>query len=139
MHIFSERMVGFIMRLLEKKGTRESMIDILWTIYLGVLGAFAIGYFFKGGYKTNSAKLDFVISIITWIGLFGYVTSNDFLNPLVWKIVFIGGLIWDFMYGLKKFNEEANEIPKAAQPVVFGLTALIMIGPLYYGLFKYAF
>jgi hypothetical protein len=116
------------------------MTDILWTIYLGILGAFAIGYFFKGGYKTNSAKLDFVISIITWIGLFGYVTSNDFLNPLVWKIVFIGGLIWDFMYGLKKFKEEANdEVPKTAQPVVFGLTALIMIGPLYYGLFQYAF
>lgn len=128
------------MRIEEKKGTRDSMTDILWTIYLGVLGAFAIGYFIKGGYKSNSAKLDFVISIITWIGLFGYVTSNDILNPAVWKIVFIGGLIWDFMYGLKKFKEETNdEIPKAAQPVVFGLTALIMIGPLYYGLFQYAY
>jgi hypothetical protein len=115
------------------------MSDILWTIYLGILGAFAIGYLIKGGYKTHSAKLDFVISTITWIGLFGYVTSNELLTPLVWKFVFCGGLIWDLAYGLKKFNEDANEIPRAARPAVFGITALIMIGPLYYGLFQYAF
>lgn len=115
------------------------MTDILWTIYLGILGAFAIGYLIKGGYKTFSAKLDFVISIFTWMGLFGYVTGNELLTPLVWKIVFVGGLAWDLLYGLKKFNEDANEIPKAARPAVFGLTVLIMIGPLYYGLFQYAF
>ncbi|WP_137790884.1 hypothetical protein [Bacillus sp. E(2018)] len=115
------------------------MANILWTIYLGILGTLAIGYFIKGGYKTHSAKLDFVISIITWIGLFGYVTSNELFTPLLWKVVFIGGLVWDLAYGLKKFNEDANEIPRSARPAVFGITALIMIGPLYYGLFQYAF
>lgn len=115
------------------------MTDILWTTYLGILGAFAIGYLIKGGNKTFSAKLDFVISIFTWMGLFGYVTGNELLTPLVWKIVFVGGLAWDFLYGLKKFNEEAEEVPKAARPFVFGATVLILIGPLYYGLYQYAF
>lgn len=27
------------------------MTDILWTIHLGILGAFAIGYLIKGGYR----------------------------------------------------------------------------------------
>jgi hypothetical protein len=115
------------------------MTDILWTFYLGVLGAFAVGYFLKGGYKTNAAKLDFVISIITWIGLFGYVTNREIGDPLVWKLVFVGGLVWDVIYGLKKFNEDATEIPKAVRPVIFVLTVVIMIGPLYYGLFHYAY
>jgi hypothetical protein len=115
------------------------MTDILWTIYLGFLGVFTISYFIKGGYKTVSSNLDFVMSIITWIGLFGYVTEMKILVPLVWKLVFIGGLLWDGMYGMKKFNEDAKEIPKAVRPAMFVLTILIVICPLYYGLFQYAF
>ena len=70
------------------------MIDILWFIYLGILVISPIGIIIKGDYKKTFYKLDFVFSIITWIGLFGYVTNNQILTPIVWKFVFIGGLIW---------------------------------------------
>jgi hypothetical protein len=117
------------------------MIYIFWLIYLGILAIAAIGLLIKGGYKTNAAKLDFVFSIITWIGLFGYVTNNQILTPLVWKFVFVGGLLWDVIFSFKKFNEESTseEIPKSIRPLIIGITLIIFVGPLYFGLFNYAF
>ncbi|MTH54984.1 hypothetical protein GKZ89_16395 [Bacillus mangrovi] len=119
------------------------MIHILWVIYLGIIGTAAIGYLLKGGYKTNLLRLDFIISVVTWIGLMGYVTGTSFWTPLVWKIIFFGGLFWDIFFSFKIRNEKGDfvyeEIPKNARPIVFGLSFLVFLGPLYYGLFRYAF
>ncbi|HWK21652.1 MAG TPA: hypothetical protein VNS08_01355 [Ureibacillus sp.] len=117
------------------------MIYIFWLIYLGILATAAIGFLIKGGYKTTVTKLDFVFSIITWIGLFGYVTNNQILTPFVWKFVFVGGLLWDVIFSFKKFNEEVTdeEIPKFIKPIIIVITLIICVGPLYYGLFNYAF
>ncbi|AZU60040.1 hypothetical protein [Neobacillus mesonae] len=117
--------------------------NILWTIYLGILGTIAIGYLLKGKYKTFLAKVDFVVSIITWIGLFGYVTNTQILNPLVWKFVFFGGLLWDVIFGMF-FNhhyddESIDEIPPNVRFIIVAVSLVILVGPLYYGLFKYAF
>lgn len=118
------------------------MADILWTIYLGILGAALIGLLIQRKYKTIPTKIDFVISVITWIGLFGYVTETQILTQAVWKFVFFGGLAWDFVYGIF-FNdyakEEMDDIPVHLRYVFFGLSFLFFVGPLYYGLFKYAF
>ena len=117
------------------------MIYIFWLIYLGVLGTAAIGLLIKGGYKTTAAKLDFVFSIITWIGLFGYVTNIQILTPLVWKFVFVIGLLWDIIFSFKYVNKEETyeEIPKSIRPIIVGITLIVFVGPLYYGLFQYAF
>lgn len=117
------------------------MIYIFWLIYLGILAIAAIGILIKAGYKTKADKLDFLFSIITWIGLFGYVTDNQILTPLVWKFVFVCGLLWDVIFGFKKFQEEASykEIHESIRLVIFGFTLIILIGPLYFGLFNYAF
>ncbi|KZZ84405.1 hypothetical protein [Bacillus sp. SJS] len=119
------------------------MIHMLWVIYLGILGTAAIGFLIKGGYKTNLMRVDFVISIITWIGLMGYVTNSSFFNPLVWKFVFFGGLLWDIIFSikLKDVNGEPlyEEIPKSARPIVIAGSFIVFLGPLYYGLFRYAF
>ncbi|MDQ0859717.1 hypothetical protein [Bacillus sp. V2I10] len=117
------------------------MLNILWSIYLAFLGITAIGLLVKGSYNTTVAKLDFVFSIVTWIGLFGYVTNNQIFTPLIWKFVFVGGLIWDVVFGIKKFNEETvnEDIPPAIRTVIIVCLLLILIGPLYFGLFNYAF
>lgn len=117
------------------------MIDIFWLCYLGILATAAIGILIKDGYKTPFGKLDFVFSIITWIGLFGYVTNNQILTPLVWKFVFVIGLLWDAIISFKKFNEEIkdDDEPQAIKLAIFGFTLLILLGPLYFGLFNYAF
>ncbi|WP_426862532.1 hypothetical protein [Metabacillus sp. 113a] len=121
----------------------DQVVHILWVIYLGILGTAAIGFLLKGGYKTNLFRLDFVISVITWIGLMGYVTDSNFFSPLLWKFVFFGGLLWDiiFSFKLKEINGEAiyEEIPKSARPLVIGGSLVVFLGPLYYGLFRYAF
>ncbi len=115
--------------------------NIFWTVYLGLLATVAIGYLFKGKYKTVKEKLDFVMSIITWIGLFGYVTDIQILTPIVWKAVFVGGLLWDvtFSFLFKDWPSEMNDIPLFFRNILVAITLVILLGPLYYGLYQYAF
>jgi hypothetical protein len=119
------------------------MADFLWVTYLGFLGTTAIWFLIKGKYKNNITRFDFVVSIITWLGLFGFVTETEMLVPLVWKMVFIFGLLWDAVFtiffaerfaGDFGFDEDEEPMPLAAR-----LGGLITVAPLYYGIFQYAF
>jgi hypothetical protein len=116
------------------------MVEIFWYIYLGLLGTAAIGFLIKGE-KTLFYMLDFIISIFTWLGLFGYVTHTTMFTPVIWKIVFVGGLLWDIVFSLIKGvkSEEFEEMPISIRVIFMLGTTLILLGPLYYGLFKYAF
>ncbi|NYE05793.1 polyferredoxin [Bacillus niacini] len=117
------------------------MIDILWYCYLAFLAIAAIAILITG-YRKTFGILDFVISVITWIGLFGYVTNTEILSPLLWKFVFVFGLFWDVYFSLKKFNEEVkddDDTPQAIKLVFIEIPLIIFIGPLYFGLFNYAF
>ncbi|TCS68391.1 hypothetical protein [Effusibacillus lacus] len=107
-----------------------------WIVYLGILGTAAIGMFLKGMFKTTVAKLDFLTSVITWIGLFGYITKIQIFTPIVWKVVFIGGLLWDVIFAfffVQHLVEDEGELPLALR--VF---SLLLLTPLYYGLYQYA-
>ncbi|WP_342433399.1 hypothetical protein [Neobacillus sp. FSL H8-0543] len=117
------------------------MRDILWFCYLGILAIASIGMLINGGNKTYLGKLDFVFSFITWIGLFGYVTDNQILTPLVWKIVFVCGLFWDVILSFKKFNEETRyeAETQSIKLLIFVIPLIFLLGPLYFGLFNYAF
>ncbi|OCA81664.1 hypothetical protein A8F94_22665 [Bacillus sp. FJAT-27225] len=119
------------------------MADFFWTIYLGVLGTASIAFLIKGQYKTKLSKLDFVISIITWIGLFGFVTETDIFNQTAWKIITVAAFIWDFLFAMFLKGFDGEEILEELSPVKRKIwmlaTFIIMLGPLYYGLFNYAF
>ncbi|MFE8699540.1 hypothetical protein ACFYKX_02760 [Cytobacillus sp. FJAT-54145] len=110
--------------------------DILWTIYLGILGTSAISFLVKRKYTTYKTKLDFIISVITWFGLFGYVTDLNFFSPFFWKIVFVIGLLWDILFTIFFLHEYEEE---EELPLPFRFFGLLIIAPLYYGLFMYAF
>ncbi|MFT8322281.1 MAG: hypothetical protein ABF649_15400 [Bacillus sp. (in: firmicutes)] len=118
------------------------MIQIVWMVYLGFLGIGVIGLLINGRYRTMLAKIDFCISVITWIGLFGYVTNNQFLTPFVWKFIFIGALLWHIFFSLNSKYYDGDrtleEMPKAVRRIIF-IMLLVIIAPLYYGLFRYAF
>lgn len=107
------------------------------------MGTTAIWFLIKGKYKNHMTRLDFIISIITWFGLIGYVTEIDMLTPLVWKIVFILGLLWDVIFTIffaerfsGDFGFEGDEEP---MPLAVRLSGLIFVFPLYYGIYQYAF
>jgi hypothetical protein len=117
------------------------MIDFLWYSYLVILAIAAIAILITS-YKKTLGIIDFLFSIITWIGLFGYVTNSQILTPLVWKFVFVIGLIWDVYFSFKKFNEEVegdNDTPQSIKLAIIGVTLIFLVGPLYFGLFNYAF
>ncbi|XLP25281.1 hypothetical protein ACFMB7_02875 [Bacillus toyonensis] len=46
---------------------------MLWKIYLVIVAILAIISLIRGMFQTPIQKFDFVVSIITWIGLFGFV------------------------------------------------------------------
>jgi hypothetical protein len=117
------------------------MSDILWIVYLGLLGAPAIGFLLKGKYKTATMKVDFFVSCMTWTGLFGYVTSISIGPSLLWKIVFCVGIIWDllFVIFIDKSDEAIEGVSeKTMKATTIGFSILMLL-PLYYGLFRYAF
>ncbi|MFC0190613.1 hypothetical protein ACFFJY_20240 [Fictibacillus aquaticus] len=128
-------------------------MDILWTLYLGLLMTSVIAYLFQGKYNTLRAKIDFVVSLITWLGLFGYVTETEMLTPIVWKTVFIIAILWDIIFTLFLNDYEYEYIQKdngqtmrkrtygkkETLPLWAKIFGLVMIAPLYYGLYQYAF
>lgn len=119
------------------------MEHVLWTIYLGLLGTASLSYFLKGMYESKLSKIDFVVSVITWIGLLGYVTETAILNPAVWKFITMAALLWDLLFAMLLKDYEGKEIlgglPIMMRRVLMLITLVIGIGPLYYGLFRYAF
>ncbi|MEK4524845.1 hypothetical protein CXK86_24085 [Paenibacillus sp. BGI2013] len=119
------------------------MEHVLWTIYLGLLGTASLSYLIKGKYKSKLSKIDFVVSVITWIGLLGYVTETAILNPSLWKFITVAALLWDVLFAMLLKDNEGEEIldglPIMTRRVWMLITLVIAIGPLYYGLFRYAF
>ncbi|MDE5053141.1 hypothetical protein NDK25_12940 [Niallia taxi] len=112
---------------------------IFWTIYIGLLGTAALGFLIKGKYKTTLSKIDFAVSVITWIGLFGFVTDTQIWMPIIWKIVFVGGLAWEIIYGIF-LNDYYGEDPEEEVPLAVTIIFFIVfVGPLYYGLYQYAY
>ncbi|MEK4662267.1 hypothetical protein MHH93_10235 [Priestia sp. FSL H7-0729] len=119
------------------------MEHVLWTIYLGLLGTASLSYLIKGKYKSKLSKVDFVVSVMTWIGLLGYVTETAILNPSWWKVITVVALLWDVLFAMLLKDNEGEEIldglPMMTRRVWMLITLVVAIGPLYYGLFRYAF
>ena len=113
------------------------MEQIFWHLYAALLGTSTIGFLIHGGQKPFMVKIDLFVSIVTWMGLFGYVTNNDFLMPLVWKLVFFGALLWDIVFSLTmRRHFAASQAPGTAGTVIL---TVVLLAPLYYALFHYAF
>jgi hypothetical protein len=119
------------------------MEQILWFIYAALLGTTTIGFLLHSRKAAFPVKFDLAVSIVTWIGLFGFVTNNQILDPLVWKIVFFGALLWDVLFAFKLKSQFEAEEPEAATgaagTIFMAVSTVILLGPLYYGLFQYAF
>lgn len=56
---------------------------MLWKIYLVIVAMLAIISLVRGMFQTPLQKFDFVVSIITWIGLFGFVFDVQILTSIV--------------------------------------------------------
>ena len=118
------------------------MEQIFWFIYAAFLGTATVGFILHSGPLNFPVKFDLVVSVITWIGLFGFVTHNQIFDPIVWKFVFFGGLAWDIIFAFtlkKQFEHEREEVAGPTGTFFVVLSTALFLGPLYYGLFQYAF
>ncbi|MGI2328170.1 hypothetical protein [Planococcus sp. YIM B11945] len=117
------------------------MTYILWFLYAALLVTFAVKLLNRGGYKNYVYLLDLAVTVIALIGLFGYVTGNELFTPFVWQLVFVGALLWDvlffFFYKGIAFDAEAADGPFLA--VFSGVFMVVLLSPLYFALFQYAF
>ncbi len=118
------------------------MEQIFWFIYAAFLGTATIGFIFHSGPLNFPVKFDLAVSVITWIGLFGFVTQNQIFDPIVWKVVFFAGLTWDIIFAFtlkKQVEHEREEVADSAGTFFVVVSTVLFLGPLYYGLFQYAF
>lgn len=97
-----------------------------------------VSYYFvsKGMFQTPIQKFDFVVSIITWIGLFGFVFDIQILTSIVWKCIFLFSVIWTLtaVFVFRLYEERDEPLP-----FIFKVIGIIPTLPLYYGLYQYAF
>ncbi|GCF75223.1 hypothetical protein CN445_14720 [Bacillus cereus] len=109
---------------------------MLWKVYLVIVAILTITSLVRGMYQTPIQKFDFVLTIITWIGLFGFVFDVEILIPLVWKCIFVFSVIWTWsaVFVLRLYEEK-----NAPLPFIFKLIGIIPTLPLYYGVYQYAF
>ncbi|QWU43609.1 hypothetical protein [Bacillus sp. NP247] len=109
---------------------------MLWKIYLVIVAILAITSLVRGMFQTPIQKFDFVVSIITWIGLFGFVFDVQILTPIVWQCIFVFSIIWTLtaVFVLRLYEEKDDQLP-----FIFKLIGIIPTLPLYYGLYQYAF
>ncbi|MFB6730899.1 hypothetical protein ACFCVW_20550 [Bacillus mobilis] len=109
---------------------------MLWKVYLVIVAILAITSLVRGMFQTPIQKFDFVVTIITWIGLFGFVFDVEIVTPLVWKCIFLFSVIWTFtaVFVLRLYEEKDDPLP-----FIFKLIGIIPTLPLYYGLYQYAF
>ncbi|MGE6369295.1 hypothetical protein ACQKDD_14625 [Planococcus kocurii] len=118
------------------------MVEILWYMYAAFLATSTIGFFIHGGYKSPVFLIDLAFTVIAWIGLFGFVTHSQFFTPIVWQVVLTVVVVWDLLFFLfikARFTEEEAEAGTLSMTVFSGLLMLVLLGPLYYALFQYAF
>lgn len=118
------------------------MEQIFWFIYAAILGTATVGFIIHSGPLRFPVKFDLAVSVVTWIGLFGFVTGNQIFEPIVWKFVFFGGLLWDIVFAFKlkqQFEGEREEVAGPLGTFFLAVSTIILLGPLYYGLFQYAF
>lgn len=115
------------------------MSFFLWTIYLGVLGLSLVAYVKEEWRKyTVLGFIDFLISIVTWIGLFSFVTGQTIFTQDVWRIVFVLGLCWD-VAGSLFFPHKLTSREMEDGPFFLRFASLLFIFPLYYGIYQLAF
>ncbi|WP_237981623.1 hypothetical protein [Bacillus thuringiensis] len=109
---------------------------MLWKIYLVIVAILAITSLVRGMFQTPIQKFDFVVSIITWIGLFGFVFDVQILTLIVWQCIFVFSIIWTLtaVFVLRLYEEKDDQLP-----FIFKLIGIIPTLPLYYGLYQYAF
>ncbi|ARC29841.1 hypothetical protein IEK_04668 [Bacillus toyonensis] len=109
---------------------------MLWKIYLVIVAILTITSLIRGMFQTPIQKFDFVVSIITWIGLFGFVFDVEILTSIVWKCIFVFSIIWALsaVFILRLYEEKDEPLP-----FIFKLIGVIPTLPLYYGLYQYAF
>lgn len=109
---------------------------MLWKVYLVIVAVLAITSLVRGMFQTTLQKFDFVVSIITWMGLFGFVFDVQILTPIVWKCIFVFSVIWTLIIAFVLRLYEENDRPL---PFIFKLVGILPTLPLYYGLYQYAF
>lgn len=118
------------------------MIQIFWYIYAAFLATSTIAFFIHGGYKSPVFLVDLAFTIIAWVGLFGFVTHSQIFTPVVWQVILAVVVLWDllfFFFIKSRFAVEAPESDTLSMTMASAALMLLLLSPLYYALFQYAF
>ena len=113
---------------------------MFWKIYFVFLVAISFPAYLQQGFPRTWEITDLLISIIATVGLFGYAWKKQFFNRLFWKIFFFLFIGWSVFYEfflpkLPQYDKLLEKIPF----ILYIITFLILLGPLFVALYLYAF
>lgn len=111
---------------------------MLWKIYFWLILAIEIASMFVETVHGSVVEItDMVISVISTIGLFGYVYKKQLLSKLFWKFVFIITVIEGLAYTMLDVLNDP-ELGVGGMIFVTAFT-LIILYPFFLGLYRYGF
>ncbi|MFE4898700.1 hypothetical protein [Peribacillus butanolivorans] len=111
---------------------------MLWKIYFWLIIAISIASMFvEAVHGPVIETTDTVISIISTIGLFGYVYNKQLLSKSFWKFVFIITIIEVLAYTMLDVLND-SELGVGGMIFVTAFTLIIMY-PFFLGLYRYGF
>ncbi|MFJ7365673.1 hypothetical protein ACIQWQ_16375 [Peribacillus frigoritolerans] len=111
---------------------------MLWKIYFWLIIAISIASMFvESVHGPVIETTDTVISIISTIGLFGYVYNKQLLSKSFWKFVFIITVIEVLTYTMLDVLNDP-ELGVGGMIFVTAFTLIIMY-PFFLGLYRYGF
>jgi hypothetical protein len=111
---------------------------MLWKIYFWLIIAISIASMFvEAVHGPVIETTDTVISIISTIGLFGYVYNKQWLSKSFWKFVFIITVIEVLAYTMLEVLNDP-ELGVGGMIFVTAFTLIIMY-PFFLGLYRYGF
>ncbi|MGE7603645.1 hypothetical protein ACQKL5_14320 [Peribacillus sp. NPDC097675] len=111
---------------------------MLWKIYFWIIVGIEVASMFVETVHGPVIEItDTIISVISTIGLFGYVYKKQLLTKLFWKVVFIITVIEEFSYIMW---DVLNDPELGLGGLIFVTTfTLTIIYPFFLGLYRYGF
>jgi hypothetical protein len=114
-----------------------------WRIYFFVVVALMMAsllmeLFGQDEYRLALDTVDYLISVIGIVGLFGYAFSRKYFSQGFWKAYVLIGVVWEIFIVAHDFEIDP-EFGGLWLPVLTSVFYVLLFGPVYVAVWRYGF
>lgn len=112
----------------------QFLVKLVWKVYFFfLLFVFIKLTWGQVGFRLEDG-IDTAMMIASLVAFFCFAFEKSFLKPAIWKLFFVTLLMWDFYY-----HFVIQSVALQGWPTAGVLFFLLMLLPLYLGIYCYAF